>query len=133
MTYVKKNYKYRPKPSNQAKWWKAVEMVAQGTYSFKEIEEAIGVSEATFWRWRCHKDFSDAVIERVQQQIAASAGLAFESIRKLAENADSETVKLNASKDLLSRGGIVDKKSIDINTTQDIQIGFKDAAEESQE
>ena len=129
----KHNYTGLPKAENMAKWHRAVDMMAAGIYSFKDIEKEIGISETTFWRWRCHKDFADAVVERVQQQIAASAGLAYESIRKLAESAESENVKLNASKDLLSRGGIVDKKAIDINTTQDIQIGFKDAAEESQE
>lgn len=114
-----------PLPRNEANFQIAIEMTAAGAAPTTILHE-LGISEATLYRWRRNPKFQAAVSERVQAYIRAAAGQAYKNIVELSQSAKSENVRLNASKDLLERGGHISKQVIDLNTQADIVIDFED-------
>lgn len=102
----------------------AIELLALGEYTLTEIEKRVGIADSTLWRWRQDPEFNKAVQQAVRSRFSEEIGAAYNNLVKLAYTADSENVRLNATKEILDKGGITSKQEIDLTTNQDIVVEF---------
>lgn len=84
---------------------KALEMLLSGEKSQKEIAQEIGVSEQTIVNWKKKDEFITEYNEALRNNINLAAGKAFKKELELLNKADSDSVSLNAAKDILDRAG----------------------------
>lgn len=115
-----------PKPENEAKWEQCIRMFASGGYSQKQIAEEIGVDVSTIYKWKQTEEFQTRLRTEIKSRMADYVGMALQNIASLANTAESETVRLNANKELMEKFGITSKQEIDINATTEIVIDIQD-------
>jgi len=121
-----------PKPENQAKWLEVIQLFAAGGYSQKEMAEKVGISESQIYRWKQTKEFQEALRLELKNKIADYVGMAIKNIATLAVTAESETVRLNANKELLEKYGVTSKQEIDINASHEIVIDIIGGEEDAE-
>ena len=83
---------------------KCIELMLDGKTQV-EIANEIGVAEVTVSRWKKQDLFREKLKEAVNLKFERMAVIAQLTIQNLATNAQSESVRLNAAKDILDRGG----------------------------
>lgn len=115
-----------PKPENEAKFEQAIQMFASGNYTQKQMCEELEINPTTLYRWKQTEEFQSRLRNEIKSKMADYVGMALRNIATLATNADSETVRLNANKELMEKFGITSKQEIDINATTEIVIDIQD-------
>ena len=88
------------------------------------IAKDLSMARTTIWRWLKDPEFVQALDKEVRSRFKEKAGNAVNNLFDLADNADSETVKLNANKEILDRAGYSVKHEIDVTNTNDIVVEF---------
>lgn len=103
---------------------KAVWMLAQG-WNNKAIAKECKVSENTVSNWRKTDEFKKEYDKAIHEIFTQLASEAVNTIADLMRNSSNPTVRLNASKDILSRGGFdaTAKSKVEVeNTTINVNI-----------
>lgn len=100
---------------------KCVKMLVEGTYTQKEIAEAVKITEQTLCNWKKDDEFMEYYNEQVKQSIVSLAGAAVQTQRKLL-NAKSEMVRAVVAKDILDRTGFAAADNININSNDTVVI-----------
>ena len=101
---------------------RAVQVMANGNQSIGEMAEELGISDSTFYRIRQDPTFQDELRKEIRSRFAPYATQAVHNIIRLANTADSENVRLSASKEILEKLGISSKQEHEINVTQEIVV-----------
>jgi predicted DNA-binding protein YlxM (UPF0122 family) len=84
---------------------KAVELLALGNMTQKEIAQTIKVSEHTICDWKKNDDFVSEVDFLIRKTLRSAAAKALYVQLDLLNNAKNEMVKYLVSKDILDRTG----------------------------
>lgn len=92
-----------------------------------EIADILGVNDETISRWKKSEEFQKELKRQQEKKFNQMATVAIRELNKLLTSAESETVKLNAIKDVLDRAGFkpTDKQEVDVNGI-DIKIDYGD-------
>ena len=106
---------------------KCIELMLDGKTQV-EIANEIGVAEVTVSRWKKQDLFREKLKEAVNLKFERMAVIAQLTIQNLATNAQSESVRLNAAKDILDRGGYkpIDEQKITAEGDFCITIDYGD-------
>lgn len=106
---------------------KCIELMLDGKTQV-EIANEIGVAEVTVSRWKKQDLFREKLKEAVNLKFERMAVIAQLTIQNLATNAQSESVRLNAAKDILDRGGYkpIDEQKITADGDFCITIDYGD-------
>ena len=106
---------------------KCIELMLDGKTQV-EIANEIGVAEVTVSRWKKQDLFREKLKEAVNLRFERMAVIAQLTIQNLATNAQSESVRLNAAKDILDRGGYkpIDEQKITADGDFCITIDYGD-------
>lgn len=101
----------------------AIKLLIEGKTQ-QEIADEIGVSARTIRNWQQNKEFSKQYRNELQAIMEGVAGEAIFTLVDLMRNATSDTVRLNACKDILSRAGFdaTSKSKVEVDTPEDIII-----------
>jgi len=96
----------------------------------REIATLIGVNDETVYRWNKDDDFKAELARQTQNKFNAMATKAVKELDRLINEAASETVRLNAIKDVLDRAGYkpIEKQEIKHEGLQ-IEIDYGDGDE----
>lgn len=97
---------------------KCIELMLEGKTQV-EIAKEIGVHEGSVSRWKNQDIFRNALREAVNKKFERLAVIAQLQIQYLAENAQSESVRLSAAKDLLDRGGYKPTDKTELTTGEE--------------
>lgn len=100
----------------------AIQVLANGNKSIGEMADELGISDSTFWRLRQDPDFQRDLRNEIRGRFAPYASQAVYNIIRLANCAESETVKLSANKEILEKLGLSNKQEMDITVSQDITV-----------
>lgn len=100
---------------------KCVKMLIEGTYTQKEIAEAVKVTEQTVCNWKKDAEFMEFYNEQVRQGIISLTGAAVQTQKRLL-NAKSEMVQFQVSKDILDRAGFAADDNINISSNDTVVI-----------
>ncbi len=92
-----------------------------------EIAKLLSVDSETISRWKKSEEFQAELARQQQKKFNSMATQAILQLEKLLTSAESETVKLNAIKDVLDRAGFkpTEKSEVDVNNI-DIKIDYGD-------
>jgi hypothetical protein len=101
---------------------RAVQVMANGNQSIGEMAEELGISDSTFWRIRQDPTFIEDLRKEIRSRFAPYATQAVHNIIRLANTADSENVRLSASKEILEKLGVSSKQEHELNIAQEIVI-----------
>jgi uncharacterized protein YjcR len=83
----------------------AIELLTSGGMKKIRVAEHLGVTPDTISRWFRDTEFNEEYRRANQAYIQSLSQIALETYTDLLANAQSESVKANIAKDLLSRGG----------------------------
>ena len=103
---------------------KALEMLLSGEKRQKDIAQEIGVTEQTIVNWKKNDEFIKEYNEALKNNINLAAGQAFKKELELLKKADSDSVSLNAAKDILDRAGF--KADSLLKVDGDLSFGLVD-------
>ena len=109
-----------------------IEMQYKGIQN-QDIALSLGIHYNTITKWSKKDEYKAAQKEYVDTQINQAASRAAQTIFDLMENAKSETVRLNAAKDILSRAGYDAVARIEAKTENEnktIVVGWDSKDEE---
>lgn len=93
---------------------KCLEMMITGEYTQKEIAAQIGVTEQTIVNWKKNDEFAEEYNSALKKQINLHAAAAFKTETELLKKADSDSVRLNAAKDILDRAGFKPRDEVSL-------------------
>lgn len=100
---------------------KCVKMLIEGTFTQKEIAEAVKITEQTLCNWKKDAGFMEYYNEQIKQGIISLTAAALQTQKKLL-NAKSEMVRFQVSKDILDRAGFAAEDNININSNDTVVI-----------
>ena len=109
-----------------------IEMQYKGIQN-QDIALSLGIHYNTITKWGKKDEYKAAQKEYIDTQINQAASRAAQTIFDLMENAKSETVRLNAAKDILSRAGYDAAARIEAKTENEnktIIVGWDSKDEE---
>jgi DNA-binding XRE family transcriptional regulator len=98
---------------------KCIEMMMEGSFTQKQMAEALKVSENTICNWKKNDEFMNEYNTALKSNINQVAAKAFSTQMKLL-NARSEMVRYMVSKDILDRAGFKATENINLNGTQQV-------------
>lgn len=106
---------------------KAIGYMIQGLKQ-KEVAEKAGVAVRTLRNWLSNDEFMEEYQKQQNILFQALAGEAFNTLADLMRNSSSDTVRLNAAKDILSRAGYdaTAKSKTEISTPENIVINIEE-------
>ena len=106
---------------------KCIELMLDGQTQ-DSIAKEIGIARETISRWKKQDLFREQLKEAVNMKFERMAVIAQLTIQNLATNAQSESVRLNAAKDILDRGGYkpIDEQKITADGDFCITIDYGD-------
>lgn len=93
---------------------KCLELMLTGDYTQKEIAKEIGVTEQTIVNWKKNDEFAEEYNSALKKRINLHAAAAFKTETELLKNADSDSVRLNAAKDILDRAGFKPRDEVSL-------------------
>lgn len=93
---------------------KCLELMLTGDYTQKEIAKEIGVTEQTIVNWKKNDEFAEEYNSALKKRINLHAATAFKTETELLKNADSDSVRLNAAKDILDRAGFKPRDEVSL-------------------
>lgn len=93
-------------------------LMVTGEFTNKEIASEIKVSEQTLCNWKKNDEFMAEFDNLMRKAINQASAKAFKTMTELL-NSNSETIRLQASKDLLDRSGFkaIDKMEVETDAT----------------
>lgn len=97
-------------------------LMLAGEFTQKEIAKKIGVTEQTIVNWKKKKEFEEEFNKALHKKINLTAAKAFKTEVALLDMADSDSVRLNAAKDILDRAGFKPKDEIELTKPVDDTI-----------
>jgi len=106
----------------------AIEMMTSGGMKKSVVADTLGVDRSTISRWFRDMEFTNEYQRAMSAYIQSLSQLALETYTDLLANAQSESVKANIAKDLLSRGGYDATQKQEI-TQKQIVITIEDEEE----
>lgn len=103
--------------------YQAIRYLVEGQ-KHERIAEKIGVSARTIRNWLNSADFQKEYKTAMAETIDFLAGEALATLTDLMRNSSSDTVRLNACRDILSRAGYdaTAKSKVELDTPDDIII-----------
>lgn len=101
---------------------KCLELMLTGKYSQKQIAKQLKVTEQTIVNWKKIKEFEEEFNSALRKKINLTAAKAFKTEVALLDKADTDSVKLNAAKDILDRAGFKPKDEIELTKPVDETI-----------
>lgn len=109
----------------KAKQLLAIKLLVEGKNQL-EIADEIGVSDRTIRNWLASPDFQEEYRTQLEQLMLSLSGEAFHSLLDLMRNSSSDTVRLNAAKDILSRAGFdaTARSKLEMDVPNDITISI---------
>lgn len=112
---------------------KCLELMLTGNFTQKEIAEEIGVTEQTITNWKKKDEFAEEYNTALKKRINLHAAVAFKTETELLRSADSDSVRLNAAKDILDRAGFKSRDEISLIQSADESLKEMNAYFEQQE
>lgn len=112
---------------------KCLELMLTGNFTQKEIAEEIGVTEQTITNWKKKDEFAEEYNAALKKQIHLHAAVAFKTETELLRSADSDSVRLNAAKDILDRAGFKSRDEISLIQSADESLKEMNAYFEQRE
>lgn len=112
---------------------KCLELMLTGNFTQKEIAEKIGVTEQTITNWKKKDEFAEEYNAALKKRINLHAAVAFKTETELLRSADSDSVRLNAAKDILDRAGFKSRDEISLIQSADESLKEMNAYFEQQE
>lgn len=112
---------------------KCLELMLTGNFTQKEIAEKIGVTEQTITNWKKKDEFAEEYNTALKKRINLHAAVAFKTETELLRSADSDSVRLNAAKDILDRAGFKSRDEISLIQSADESLKEMNAYFEQQE
>lgn len=108
-----------------AKQYQAIKLLLEGKNQ-QQVAEEVGVNRNTIGNWLRNDEFRDEYNKQLLDLMNTLAGEALAHIASLMRNASSESVRLNASKDILSRAGFdaTAKSKVEMDQPTDIVINI---------
>lgn len=97
----------------------ALKLFLEGRLNQKEIAQQIGVTEQTIINWKKNEEFMAEFDAEIKGKFSIAAGRALKKELELLECAESESVCLNAAKDILDRAGFKADSLVKISTDDD--------------
>lgn len=93
-----------------------------------EVAEEIGVNRNTIGNWLRNDEFKAEYDRQVKELMSVLAGEALTNIADLMRNSNSDTVRLNACRDIMSRAGYdaTSKSKIEMEQPTDFVITIGD-------
>lgn len=111
---------------------KVIEMLFEGDLTRSEIASELQIAESTLYNWLNNKDFVNVQKDYALKQLNKSSSNAVRKIVDLLE-AESETVQLNAAKDILDRTGFKPKEEIEHSGGVDIRKQYAEMSDDELE
>ena len=93
---------------------KCIEMMVEGSFTQKQMAEALNVSENTICNWKKNDEFMGEYNTTLKSSINQVAAKAFNTQMKLL-NARSEMVRYMVAKDILDRAGFKASENVNLN------------------
>lgn len=112
---------------------KCLELMLTGNFTQKEIAEKIGVTEQTITNWKKKDEFAEEYNTALKKRINLHAAVAFKTETELLRSADSDSVRLNAAKDILDRAGFKSRDEISLIQSADESLKEMNAYFEQRE
>lgn len=112
---------------------KCLELMLTGSFTQKEIAEEIGVTEQTITNWKKKDEFAQEYNAALKKRINLHAAVAFKTETELLKSADSDSVRLNAAKDILDRAGFKSRDEISLIQSADESLKEMNAYFEQRE
>lgn len=97
-------------------------LMLTGEMTQKDIAKKLGVTEQTITNWKKKKEFEEEFNTALYKKINLTAAKAFKTEVALLDMADSDSVRLNAAKDILDRAGFKPKDEIELTKPVDETI-----------
>lgn len=97
--------------------FEAIQQLFEGNKTRAKIAEELKVTDRTLYNWLNDIDFAKAQKDYADVQLKTYAPKAIEKVYKLLD-AESESVQLNAAKDILDRTGFKPTEKIDVKQTK---------------
>lgn len=93
----------------------------------QQVADEVGVNRNTIGNWLRNAEFKEEYDKQVKELMSVLAGEALANLAELMRNASSESVRLNACKDILSRAGFdaTSRSKVEMDVPQDIIINIE--------
>lgn len=108
-----------------AQQYQAIRYMIEGRKQ-DDVAKEVGVSARTIRNWLQNEDFQKEYRKEVQKVMDYLSGEAINTLADLMRNSSSDTVRLNACRDILSRAGFdaTAKSKVELETPEDIIINI---------
>lgn len=95
--------------------------------SQQQVADEVGVNRNTIGNWLRNAEFKEEYDKQVKDVMSVLAGEAMAHLANLMRNASSESVRLNACRDILSRAGFdaTAKSKLEVDKPMDIIINIE--------
>lgn len=93
---------------------KFIELSMTTNLNEREKAEAVGIARETASRWKNNPEFQQAYDVAVMDSLKRASAMAMRNIVELASKAESENVRLQASKDILDRAGHKQQDTLEV-------------------
>lgn len=109
-----------------AKQYHAMRLLIEGKTQ-QQVADEVGVNRNTIGNWLRNAEFKEEYDRQVKELMSVLAGEALANLAELMRNASSESVRLNACKDILSRAGFdaTAKSKLELEKPMDIIINIE--------
>lgn len=108
------------------KQYHAMRLLIEGK-SQQQVADEVGVNRNTIGNWLRNAEFKEEYDKQVKDVMSVLAGEAMAHLANLMRNASSESVRLNACRDILSRAGFdaTAKSKLEVDKPMDIIINIE--------
>lgn len=108
------------------KQYHAIRLLIEGK-SQQQVADEVGVNRNTIGNWLRNAEFKEEYDKQVKDVMSVLAGEAMAHLADLMRNASSESVRLNACRDILSRAGYdaTAKSKLEVDKPMDIIINIE--------
>lgn len=108
------------------KQYHAIRLLIEGK-SQQQVADEVGVNRNTIGNWLRNAEFKEEYDKQVKDVMSVLAGEAMAHLADLMRNASSESVRLNACRDILSRAGYdaTAKSKVELDKPMDIVINIE--------
>ena len=108
------------------KQYHAIRLLIEGK-SQQQVADEVGVNRNTIGNWLRNAEFKEEYDKQVKDVMSVLAGEAMAHLANLMRNASSESVRLNACRDILSRAGYdaTAKSKVELDKPMDIVINIE--------
>ena len=115
--------------STNSKWQKAIDLCLSEKYPTDEQIKSIGISRATYFRWKATPEFQKDCSDMASKQFFNLTGRAVKKLEELLESED-ERIVIKAAQMVLDKTikGVVEEKQVD--STLKMTVEYVDVPQE---